>query len=319
MPLLRIRLSAGMVAVALVAVDLAALRYATAPWDSGKPLYQPLLNLLPMINALVIMGYRLGDSRDQSRDFAVGFLIGGSIALLLHAAHDWVNPQPMWTCCDWLANHCPNPFGKTGNRALTYVVPGRGSFFRLYPAFALLISVPEFAVAWASEMGWRKWSMNRHRRLTTIGVSAADIEPAIGSSQPGFCRIAESSVDSVVSTRTVKAAGRRDQSQDWFRDRCVGTVRISRSRRACSILERVRPLVGPLDATVRGRSRRRRLNLTGSRRIANASGGGDFANRQIWRVPSFWRSYSGGRVDGKCARRCRMDGPRTERKVFPGV
>jgi hypothetical protein len=42
--------------------------------------------------------------------------------------------------------------------------------------------------------------------LTTTAISAADIEPAIGSSQPGFCRIAASSVDSVVSTRTVKAA-----------------------------------------------------------------------------------------------------------------
>src|SRR5262245_6077493 len=114
----RVPLSAGMVAVGLLALDLAALRSATAPWESGRPLDQPLLNLLPMTNALAIAVYRLVHPRGRSRRFAAGFFIGGSAALLLHAAYDRAYPQAMWATCDWIANHCPNPLGAFGNRLM---------------------------------------------------------------------------------------------------------------------------------------------------------------------------------------------------------
>jgi hypothetical protein len=174
----RVPLSAGMVVVGIVAIDLAAIRYATAPWESGQPINQPLLNILPMTNALAIAGYRLAHSRGRSRRFATGFLVGGSVALLLHAAYDRAYPQAMWTTCDWLANHCPNPFGGFGNRLMTYAVPGKGSFFRLYPALALVICLPEFVVAWSLGAAARKWSSDS-------GGDEAKIPPASPQS-PSF-------------------------------------------------------------------------------------------------------------------------------------
>lgn len=163
---LRVSLSAIMVTIGLIAFDLAALRYATSPWDLGQPLRQPLLNLLPMTNALVVAGYGIIRSKGQPHRFAVGFIVGGSVALLIHAACDWAYPAPMWAICDWLATHCPNPFGKAGRAMLTYTAPGKGVFFRLYPAFALVISLPEFLVACVAGVVW-----NRRRAHRDRGVS----------------------------------------------------------------------------------------------------------------------------------------------------
>lgn len=157
----RVSLSAGMVVIGIVALDLAALRYATTPWESGQPIDQPLVNLLPMANALAVVGYRWAHSRGRSRRSATGFLVGGSVALLLHATYDRAYPQTMWATCDWLANHCPNPFGGYGNWLMTYSVPGKGSFFRLYPALALVICLPEFVAASCLGAVARKWSSDR--------------------------------------------------------------------------------------------------------------------------------------------------------------
>jgi hypothetical protein len=160
-----------MVAVALVAVDLAALRYATAPWNSGQPLRQPLVNILPMANALVVAGYRVASPGDRPRHFATGFFVGGLAALLLHSVFDLAYPWVMWATCDWLANNSPGLSPFLGEWLTTYTVPGRGSFFRLYPAFALVVCLPEFAVAWAS--GSTAWAWLPNRRVPGLSSSTS--------------------------------------------------------------------------------------------------------------------------------------------------
>jgi hypothetical protein len=157
----RIPLSACMAAIGLVAADLAVLRYATAPWDSGQPLRQPLLNILPMTNALAIAGWSLAGGRGRPRRFAAGFFVGGLAALLLHAGYDWADPRAMWATCDWLANHCPRLSPVLGEWLTTYTVPNRGSYFRLYPAFAFVICLPEFVTALACAAAVRAWSPGR--------------------------------------------------------------------------------------------------------------------------------------------------------------
>lgn len=137
-----------LVVVFLVCADLAALRHATDQWGMGRTFDQPLLNLLPMGNALVLAGVWLVRSRGERWGFGMGFFVCGLAALVIQGVVDRVNPGPMWGVCDWLAN------GSVW-RYVPYTdlrIPGRGTVFRYYPLFAFVIAAPQFLVAIAG--GW---------------------------------------------------------------------------------------------------------------------------------------------------------------------
>src|SRR4051794_27896328 len=130
-----ISLATGMFAITVIAVNLAAFRSLAWPVLDFTPLHLSL-SLLPMGNALAILGYRFLRNPEgrRRRPFATGFFVFGLIAMLAHAACVSRFPEPIkWT---YLV-----PIGPFFQLCKTYRVPfyvgvsHEGySYFRYYPA-----------------------------------------------------------------------------------------------------------------------------------------------------------------------------------------
>lgn len=156
----RLTLSQGMALVVLVAVDLGVIRYAMAPWELGESHRQPLLNVLPMLNALLLVGIVLAGGRRKPRPFAAGFFVGGLVALLIHVAVDRSFPKLAWSVTDWLANRLvpmiPLSF-RQANPWIDYKSTAGSLHFGPYPMFALVVSAPQFLLAILSGALYRRF------------------------------------------------------------------------------------------------------------------------------------------------------------------
>src|SRR4051812_42001478 len=90
MMVLRFRIAWGMVAVAIVALDLGAIG---AAFRSNSQVAGFLtLGALPMANVLAV-GFLLGQRRPNSRSFLLGFETFGAVALVLYAAFVCLSPD----------------------------------------------------------------------------------------------------------------------------------------------------------------------------------------------------------------------------------
>lgn len=146
-------LAAGMLAITLLAADLAA--YRELPWPALD--FTPLhlrLSLLPMLNVLAVLGYRLLRVPGARRPFAVGLFASGLLAMLAHAACASLYPEPLKAT--YVA-----PIGPAFEFCRAHRVPhyvGRSPegyfYFRYYPALVLVnYLVPQLIAAGLGGLG----------------------------------------------------------------------------------------------------------------------------------------------------------------------
>jgi hypothetical protein len=141
-----ISLATGMFAILLLAANLAAFRSLT--WPGLAPTSLNLaLSLLPMLNVVAVLGYRLMLDPTARHPFVIGFFISGIEAMLAHVACDRLYPEqmerayfvpvnPFFELCQ--AYRVPYHVGAT---------PEGHAYFRYYPALALAFCMPQFLVA----------------------------------------------------------------------------------------------------------------------------------------------------------------------------
>jgi hypothetical protein len=146
-------LATGMFAITLLAADLAA--YRELPWPALD--FAPLhlrLSLLPMLNVLAVLGYRLLRVPRARHPFAVGLFAFGLLAMLAHAACVSLDPErlkPTYIV----------PIGPACRFCRAYRVPhyvlrtAEGySYFRYYPALVLVnYLVPQLIAAGLGGIG----------------------------------------------------------------------------------------------------------------------------------------------------------------------
>lgn len=142
-----ISLATGMFAIMLSAANLAAFRYLGWPVLDFTSLHLTL-GLLPMLNVLAILGYRLMRNPMARHPFAMGFFVFGLGATLAHAACVRLYPEQIkWTYIIPIG-----PFFQLckAYRAPYYVgvSPEGYSYFRYYPALVLVnFCMPQFLAA----------------------------------------------------------------------------------------------------------------------------------------------------------------------------
>jgi hypothetical protein len=141
-----ISLATGMFAILPLAANLTAFR--SLAWPGLAPTSLNLgLSLLPMLNALAILGYRLMRNPRARHPFAMGFFVFGIQAMLAHVACDRLYPvqmeeayfgpvQPFFEFCQ--TYRVPYYAG---------TAPDGSAYFRYYPALAMVYCVPQFLVA----------------------------------------------------------------------------------------------------------------------------------------------------------------------------
>lgn len=133
----RFSLATGMFSILLLAADLAAFRHLPWPALDFRPLHLTL-GLLPMLNVLAILGYRVMRDPGARSRWVPPLVIFASLAMLAHVA--WVELCPDHV--DWI---CRFPDGMFFRLCQAYRVPdsvgvsSEGySYFRYYPAVVLL-------------------------------------------------------------------------------------------------------------------------------------------------------------------------------------
>jgi hypothetical protein len=133
-----------MLAVALIAVNLAAFLFVAGPHHEDLYLVYLTLGTVPMLDALAITGWRLAAGR---RPFLVGFLYWGAAAVVTHVycylateglVPGWCEKTAMEFYGFCVVHDIPGRFARPGSPAF---------FCFFFPALALLISGPQFAVA----------------------------------------------------------------------------------------------------------------------------------------------------------------------------
>jgi hypothetical protein len=147
-------LATGMLLITLLAADFTAFRYLPWPALDFTPLHITL-SLLPMLNVLAILGYRFLRDSETRRPFAMGLLVFGLFAMLVHVScvmlyHDQVK-------LTYIA-----PIGSFFQLCRTYRVPyyvGTSpegySYFRYYPAVVLInFFVPQILAAVLGAYGY---------------------------------------------------------------------------------------------------------------------------------------------------------------------
>jgi hypothetical protein len=146
-------LAVGMLAILLLAADLAAFRGLPWPALDFAPLHLRL-SLLPMLNVLAILGYRFMRAPEARHPFAVGFFVFGLVAMLAHV-----------TCVRLYPEHLKStyiaPIGPAFRLCKAYRLPyyvgvsHEGySYFRYYPALVLVnYFVPQFIAAGLGGLG----------------------------------------------------------------------------------------------------------------------------------------------------------------------
>ncbi len=149
-----ISLATGMFAIVLLAANLAAFRHLVWPVLDFTSLHLAL-SLLPMLNVLTILGYRLMGNPAARHPFAVGFLVFGLAAMLAHAACVRLYPEQIkWTYMI--------PIGPSFQLCQAYrvpyylgVSPEGYSYFRYYPGLVLInFCMPQFVAASLGGLNW---------------------------------------------------------------------------------------------------------------------------------------------------------------------
>jgi hypothetical protein len=166
-----ISLATAMFAVLLVAANLTAFR--SLAWPGLAPTSLNLaLSLLPMLNALAILGYRLMRNPQARHPFAMGFFVFGIQAMLAHVACDRLFPEqleqayfmPVNQFLEFCRNyHVPYHVGATREGT---------AYFRYYPALAMVYCLPQFLVAGLGGLNCLLVAQSAPRRH--ISCTAAD-------------------------------------------------------------------------------------------------------------------------------------------------
>jgi hypothetical protein len=162
MRLPRFSIAAAMAGVILLAVDLAALRFVYTPTLSG-PARSLILSVLPMVNALAIVGLRgWPRANGRRRAFSVGFFAAGLATMLAHVACHWMFPAAMARFYgvsdpfeDFVHDH-PGSFGLTIDRTV---------YWTYLPLLSPFYCWPQFLVAGLG--GWMVVRSNRSTRQPT--------------------------------------------------------------------------------------------------------------------------------------------------------
>ena len=133
-----------MLAIALIAVNLAVFLFVARPYHENRHLLNLTLGTVPMLDALAITGWLVVIRR---RPFLVGFLYWGAAAVAIHVycylatkglVQGWCEKAGAEFYHYCVVHHIPGHFAPRGS-------PGFYRFF--YPALALIISAPQFTVA----------------------------------------------------------------------------------------------------------------------------------------------------------------------------
>lgn len=159
--------AAGMFAILLLAADLAAFRGLPWPALDFRPLHLRL-SLLPMLNVLAIMGYRVLRDPGARHPFANGLLAVGPLVMLAHVACVRLWPEQLkatyvipigWACDLCWAYRVPY---------FVEVTPDGSSYFRYYPALVLVnYLVPQILAAGLGGLGGvllAEWTRRRAGR-----------------------------------------------------------------------------------------------------------------------------------------------------------
>ena len=161
---LRFSLASVMTAIMLIGVDLAAIRYLAWPALDFRPLHLSL-SLLPMLNVLIILGYRFARNPQARQPLALGFIVFGLVAMLAHFSCVALNQELVKTT--YIA-----PVGPIFQLCKAYRVPfyvGHSpegySYFRYYPPLILInFIVPQLVVAGMGGYVWHIVSLRASER-----------------------------------------------------------------------------------------------------------------------------------------------------------
>jgi hypothetical protein len=161
MKAIRISLATLVFAIALIALDLALVRYL---FGFGRPLMVSVRNGLLMANALPIAAYQLWVRRGQTHSFLTGFVAAGLAAALLCQACCWMlapkamdDYQARLVAPVAFAIHGVLPqFESLGNGRFYYRIL---FYFATIPAIAAVVGLPQLLAALSGGLYW--WKVQR--------------------------------------------------------------------------------------------------------------------------------------------------------------
>jgi hypothetical protein len=162
----------------LLAVNLAVLRYLAWPALDFTALHLAL-SIVPMLNVLAIVSYRLLRNPQARRPFATGLFVFGLMAMLTHASC-------VKLCPEQLKSTYIAPIGPSFQLCRAYGLPGcvgvssEGySCFRFYPALILLnFSAPQFPAAGLGGYGSFLLARLTRQKATAIAAGTTAESPA---------------------------------------------------------------------------------------------------------------------------------------------
>ena len=165
---LRFSIATVMIAILLMGVDFAAVRHLAWPALEFRPLHLSL-SLLPMLNVLIVLGYRFARNPQAREPVTQGFIVFGFAAMLAHFACVTLNQELVKAT--YIA-----PIGPLFELCKTYHVPfyvGHSSegysYFRYYPALILInFFFPQLLLASFGAYVWQFMTLRSTERRASF-------------------------------------------------------------------------------------------------------------------------------------------------------